>query len=359
VAAVLVWSIAAAPQTISIQLEGRTFKVVGWNSPGAPPAKGWPAVFAVYAGSGAVPPLLGSYGLESGWLVFRSRFPLAAGVRYRAVFYPPRGGAPIERIFDGPSRDTTRLTSVKAVYPSGEVLPSNQLRLYIYFSAPMSQGEAGQRIRLLDDGGKDLPGVFLPGEELWDPQFERLTMTLDPGRIKRGLTSNRAMGAPIVPGKRYLLAIDGDWPDARGVPMVAGFRKSFLGGPAERTPPDPKRWRIAAPQAGTTGALIVEFPKPMNYALLGKMLRVSRGSERVAGAVEIDRHETRWRFTPRENWRAADYSLVVDTAIEDLAGNRIGLAFDIDIFEHVTEHLTRSTMELPFRPNVGSKITAK
>ena len=60
-------------------------------------------------------------------------------------------------------------TRVVQVYPSGDVLPSNQLRLYIYFSAPMSRGEAEHRIHVLDSHGQALPGIFLPGDELWDP----------------------------------------------------------------------------------------------------------------------------------------------------------------------------------------------
>ena len=96
--------------------------------------------------------------------------------------------------------------------------------------------------------------MFLPGEELWDPNYQRLTMTFDPGRIKRGLTSNENIGPPIAEGKRYTLVIDREWPDARGAPMVEGFRKSFRGGPAERNPPDPKKWRVTAPKAGTRDA---------------------------------------------------------------------------------------------------------
>ena len=38
-----------------------------------------------------------------------------------------------------------------------------------------------------------------------------------------------------------------------------------------------------------------------------------------------------------------------DTGLEDLAGNRIGQAFDIDVFERVTEHITTgTTVSLPF-----------
>ena len=225
-----------------------------------------------------MPPLAGTYAVEGDALVFHPSYPIAPGVHYRAVFQPPAGGARVEKTFDGPRRDKTPSARVEHVYPSADVLPSNQLRLYIYFSAPMSRGEAGSHIHVLDENGKVLEGthaVFLPGEELWDPNFQRLTMTFDPGRIKRGLTSNERIGPPIAEGKRYTLVIDRDWPDARGVPMVEGFRKIFRGGPAERNPPDPKQWRITAPKAGTSDALVVDFPTPMNYPLLQRMIQVT------------------------------------------------------------------------------------
>jgi len=38
----------------------------------------------------------------------------------------------------------------------------------------------------------------------------------------------------------------------------------------------------------------------------------------------------------------------VDTAIEDLAGNRIGQPFDIDVFDRVTQHIETRTISLPF-----------
>ncbi|HKE22359.1 MAG TPA: Ig-like domain-containing protein, partial [Bryobacteraceae bacterium] len=207
----------------------------------------------------------------------------------------------------------------------------------------------GRRTHLLDEAGKELPAVFLPGEELWDPRFQRLTMTFDPGRIKRGLRSNTSMGPPLVEGRRYSLVIDRDWPDARDVPMVEGFRKSFRVGPGERTPPNPAQWRLSAPGAGTTAPLAVDFPKPMNYVLLQRMLRIADARGSVSGTASVERSETRWLFTPRAAWKPGDYRLVVDTAIEDLAGNRIGQAFDIDVFERVTERITGSTITLAFR----------
>jgi len=352
IAAILLVGMAATGQaSVSIRFEDGTFKVVDWSAPAAPPAKGWASIFAVYAGVGDVPPLAGTYTVEGGSLVFHPNYPIAPGVHYRAVFQPPGGGSPVEKTFDGPHQDKTPFARVERVYPSANVLPSNLLRLYVYFSAPMGRGQASQRIHVLDENGKVLQGahgLFLPGEELWDPNYQRLTMTFDPGRIKRGLTSNQNIGPPIAEGKSYTLVIDRDWEDARGVPMVDGFRKSFRGGPAERNPPDPKQWQITSPKAGTLEPLMVDFPKPMNYPLLQRMLTVSGVQGGVTGTVSVDHHEAQWRFTPHAPWRAGNYELVVDTAIEDLGGNHIGQPFDIDTFERVTRHITANTISLPF-----------
>src|SRR5262249_55577972 len=91
-------SFTATAQTIALQLDGNAFKVVGLSASALrEPRAGWPSMFAVYAGTGDVPPLAGSYSVENGTLVFRPKYPLAAGPRYRAVF---RGaGAPIEKTF--------------------------------------------------------------------------------------------------------------------------------------------------------------------------------------------------------------------------------------------------------------------
>ena len=328
---------------ISIDLLNGAFRVSGWNAPSSPPGGDWGRTLSIYTGAGSnLPAVLGSYSVEQGTLVFHPRYPVAAGVNYRVVFHPP-GGAAVEKTIAGPPRPVNPIARVTAVYPSGDVLPSNLLRFYIQFSAPMSRGEAAARLHLLDSKGKALPAVFLAGEELWDPAGTRLTMTLDPGRIKRGLTSNMALGDAIVEGKQYTLAIDKEWTDARGVAMVEGFRKSFRGAPADRIPPDPKTWRITTPPAGSRNALVVSFGESLNHALLERMLRVE-----IAGKVTIPTGETEWRFVPDSPWRAGSYRLMVNTAIEDLAGNRPGLPFDVDVFQNVTEHIATTTMPLPF-----------
>src|SRR4051812_4173224 len=181
-------SAALAAQEISIQRDGRTFKVIGWT-PGqnAPAEGGWAALFSVYAGTGDVPPMLGSYAIEGGSLVFRPRFALGADVPVRAIFRPLEG-RPIEVAFPASSLRATPSTRVDHVYPSADVLPANQLKFYVHFSAPMARGEAWRRVHLLNDKGVEVVLPFLEiDQELWDHNNERLTVLFDPGRIKRGV----------------------------------------------------------------------------------------------------------------------------------------------------------------------------
>ena len=68
------------------------------------------------------------------------------------------------------------------------MLPENLLKFYVHFSAPMSRGNIYDYIRLLNADGKQVELPFLEiDEELWDDSLTRLTLFIDPGRIKRGV----------------------------------------------------------------------------------------------------------------------------------------------------------------------------
>lgn len=325
----------------SIRMEGGAFRVDGWQ-PGPEPAAGWSSLFRVYAGAGDVPPIAGTYSVESGALTFRPRYALGAGMKVRAVFDSK------ETAFDLPKAAPARSTArVRDVYPSSSVLPENQLKLYIYFTAPMQQGEAWTRIHLLDDSGKrvDLPFLEID-QELWNRDQTRLTVLFDPGRIKRGVLPLNEVGPSIENGKRYTLVIDREWLDSRGAPLVESYRRDFRVGPADRTPIDTAKWRITAPRASTTEPLVIAFPEPLDYAMLQHALEV-RG---VAGKIEVANGETEWRFTPAQPWKSGQHEIVIPTNLEDLAGNKVGRAFDVDVFEKVTRTVERETVSLRFAP---------
>ena len=232
------------------------------------------------------------------------------------------------------------------ITPSAEVLPANQLKLYLWFASPMSRGEAWQRLHLLDESGKAVELPFLEIEqELWDREQRRLTVLFDPGRIKRGLVPNEEVGPPLIEGKRYTLVVDGEWQDANGKALGVTIRKEFRVGAEDRTTPDPKRWRVKAPRGGTREPLTIDFDEPMDAAMLEHTIRVAG----QRGVVETGSEEKQWRFTPDEAWRAGEYRIIVDRLIEDLAGNRIGRPFDVDTFKRVSREIQKQSVELRFR----------
>ncbi|MCH8268198.1 MAG: hypothetical protein IH846_11825 [Acidobacteria bacterium] len=350
VMAVLMLAFAAAAQSVSIQKDGAGYKVAGWNPGSEDPPDGWSSIFALYAGEGDVPPMLGTYSVEDEVLVFRPRYPPTPGVRIRAVFRMP-DGPPLEAVFQTAKANAPPSTYVEHVYPSTDVLPDNQLKLYIQFSAPMSRGEAWKRIHLLDETGSpvELPFVEID-QELWSPENRRLTVLFDPGRIKRGLLPHEEVGPPLIEGRQYTLVIDSDWRDARGVPLKEGFRKQFRVAPSDRVPPDVSNWRLIVPEAHTADAVVVRFPEPLDWALLQRVFDISGPAGPVAGSVAVERDETEWRFIPAEPWRPGEYQLLVDTVLEDLAGNHIGRPFDVDLneFNQGMERVIPKTVSLWF-----------
>jgi hypothetical protein len=239
---------------------------------------------------------------------------------------------------------------VEHVYPSKDTLPENQLKFYLHFSAPMSRGEAYRHVRLLDAHGKaiDLPFLELD-EELWDGAGKRFTLFFDPGRIKRGLKPREEVGPALEEGKRYTLVIDRAWPDAEGEALKQPYRKSFRVGPPDDNPPDPTTWKLRPPAPGTRAPLVVTFPKPLDHALLHRLIWVTDSQGRkVPGTPAVADEETRWRFTPLQTWAAGTYHLVIDTRLEDLAGNTIGRPFEVDVFRPVQREVKTEAVRLRF-----------
>ena len=90
---------------------------------------------------------------------------------------------------------------------------------------------------------------------------------------------------------------------------------------------------------------MITFPKPLDFALLQHEIEVKG----VSGSVAVARGETEWRFTPDRPWTAGAHQIVVRTTLEDLAGNHILRAFDVDVFDPITRRVTAETVSIPLR----------
>lgn len=324
----------------------------------------WPRILSVYvageAPRGDIPPMLGTYSIRETALRFTPKYPLKPGLRYRVAFQPAAIGDPQAKEFPSgrlvtvyvtaPAAARTEPTKVAAVYPSSATLPENQLRFYLHFSAPMSRGEVYQRVRLLDEKGKLVEFPFLEiGEELWDKSGTRLTLLIDPGRIKRGLRPREEDGPVLEAGRKYKLVIDKRWRDASGQALASNHEKPFTVGPPREKALDTADWKVEPPAAGSLKPLVVRFSAPLDHALLQRSIDVvSADGKSIAGDVAIADEEKTWRFTPEYPWRAGRYELAIDKTLEDLVGNRIGVPFEVDQTGPIDKQVKVEIHRLPF-----------
>jgi hypothetical protein len=309
---------------------------------------------------GSLPPVAGHYTADGDALCFVPRFPFLPGTAYSVLVDPslvdghalgPREAEPdlddyrvLRFAVAHPAGAAT--TSVVDIYPTAPTIPRNQLKLYVEFSAPMSEGEVARRVGIrLAATGEPIDAAFLPMEpELWDRARTRVTILFDPARIKRGLVPHEAIGYPLVDGQTVEVVVDAGFHDGDGRPLVETFTRRYTVGPDTRRRVDPNEWELAAPSAGTRAPLVVTFDRALDHALLQHCLTVVDADGRqVAGRARTAAAEVEWSFTPDTAWQAGRHELAVDPLLEDLAGNSVTRVFDRELAraDHTPEPATR------------------
>jgi hypothetical protein len=291
----------------------------------------WRTWFTVRVEGAAGPPMLGNYYVSGETVNFRPRFPLDPGRRYQVTVGRDPATA-IQGVLEKPQVKLPPPADVAAIYPSADKLPENLLRIYLQFTGPMRRGDVYDYIRLIGPDGKVVESPFVTfGEELWNAEGTRLTLLLDPGRQKHDLLPRQQAGPVLEAGKQYSLVISGDWPVAHGRPLGRDIRKRFTAVAAEIRPVQPADWKLKSPSAGGREPLVVTFDRPLDHALLQRLLTVTDAAGKaIEGDVTVTDRESGWQFVPKQPWTAGEYSLVIDLILEDVSGNRIGRAFEVD-----------------------------
>jgi hypothetical protein len=296
---------------------------------------------------GGLPPMAGRLVRDGGDLCFVPRFKFLDGTAY-SVTVEGVVAATLVRA----RRDRMATTEVAGIRPTSAAVPCNLLRLYVWFSAPMSDGYAAGHVRLADDSGDTIAGALLPSDhELWDASRRRLTVLLDPARIKRGLAGHRGAGYPLRAGRQFRLVVDSGFRDARGLPLRAGAQRRYEVEGEERRHVDPGSWVLTVPPAGTFEPLQVAFGRPLDHGLLARCLHVTGpAGELIHGTPQTGAGEQSWQLLPRQAWTPGPHQLIVDPVLEDLAGNSVSRVFDRDLTRPEDEPRQDRPATIGFRP---------
>ena len=139
-------------------------------------------------------------------------------------------------------------------------------------------------------------------------------------------------------------------PTRDGRPLADEFVRRYRVVGDVRRRIEPAEWEIEAPGAGTRDPLVVRFDRPLDHALLHRCLAVvDSDAARLPGRVAVADGERSWEFTPAEAWRDAPCALVVDTTLEDLAGNSVARVFDRELADPDHDPIAAKTVTLEFR----------
>jgi hypothetical protein len=294
----------------------------------------------------ARPPTAGRLVADGDDLCFVPRFPFLDGTDYEVEV----DGAMVGTLTCSAGPASPATTEVVAIRPTGNTVPRNLLRCYVEFSAPMREVGAGH-VQLLDGDGMRLVGALLATEyELWDPDRRRLTVLLDPARIKRGLVPQGEVGYPLREHASVTLVVDVEFPDASGRPLRSGATRSWQVIGDERRRVAPSSWTLRPGAAGTTEPLTVTFDRPLDHALVARCLRVVGPAGPAAGSIDVGDRERSWTFSPFAPWPDAPHRLVVDPVLEDVAGNSVQRVFDRDLSNAADDPADDGPVELRFRP---------
>jgi len=280
------------------------------------------------SGPGDYPAILGDYETFDDDVLFKPLIPLTPGLTYEVRF----SGDPIGKI-EVPASLSTNASKLVAIYPSQDSLPQNLLKFYFEFSRPMREGQALKHITLLRNNTDTITGAFLDLKpELWNSDYTRLTVWLDPGRIKRDLQPNMRLGAPLDAAAHYSLIVEAGWPDTYGSVVNQSTQKNFYVTNRDSISPGLEGWMIQTPSVNTRDPLLVNFHESLDCVLLKEALFITNShGERVAGDIELQNEESTLLFRPQEPWLKGSFVLQSEGRLEDLAGNNLNRPFDRDV----------------------------
>ena len=212
----------------------------------------WTTFFSIKT-KGSSRSTLGSYSVDSSRVLFKPRFLPDPEVTYQVTLdysslftllaISDSATALVQEItFQQPKMMPSQVVSI---YPLVNVLPSNTLKLYIYFSEPMGFSNPYDFISLSDAHGNEIKNAFveLPNG-LWNEDRTRLTLLFHPGRVKQGVGPNLREGTALIEGELFELSISEDWTDENGQKLQDTFNKKFYVSAPSRKKLKIKSWEL-------------------------------------------------------------------------------------------------------------------
>jgi hypothetical protein len=184
-------------------------------------------------------------------------------------------------------------------------------------------------IKLTNKEGENITGVFYENQyELWDINRTKVTLIIDPGRVKTGLSANRLMGRAFVEGEEYTLTVDSLLLDFNDQQLARSFSKTFVAVKEDRTPPRVELWHYNVPKSKSKQKLVIDFNDKIDHISAQTLIRITYKGKTVEGEILLKNQEQQSVFEPKKQWKKGTYKIEVSPSLEDIATNSMNQVFD-------------------------------
>jgi hypothetical protein len=274
-------------------------------------------------------PILGKFEVVDNQRIFKPLIPFTRGLSYEVM----SKGKEIAQIHVPLPKGEEAIPKLTSIFPSKDTVPENLLKIYLNFSQPMKEGVALNYLALLNSDNDTVQGVFLDLQpELWNESKTQLTVWLDPGRIKRDLIPNLEMGAPLESFKDYQLVVSKGWKGQNGTAIASISTKSLTVNDRDSISPNPDNWIIKTPTINSKEGLQIDFLESLDYSLLHEVFKLkNEDGQEIPGTWKVGPGEKSITFLPTDNWEAGNYTIQIESRLEDLAGNNLNRLFETDL----------------------------
>ena len=179
-------------------------------------------------------------------------------------------------------------TFVEKVYPDADTLPENILKFYIKFSKPMREGNFLNHIRLINNTGDNVSGVFFDNfYELWNNDRTQITLLVDPGRVKKGLQQNIKQGRAFAVNESYKLIIDSTWRSIQGNYIDSQYVKTFFIKEEDSIPPNIHEIKITPIKRFSKSPINITFNEVLDQFQLQDYVRIVSNELVIKGKFDF------------------------------------------------------------------------
>lgn len=267
----------------------------------------------------------GSHWLIDRELSFSPTYSLGESKQFEVQYR--NGGQLVTKRFTMPSVPKPIPTaSVITAYPMSDTIPYNALFFHVRFSMPMlDDKDAYKHVKVYDENGVERERPWRQ-KSFWLDSNKLLVLMIHPGRVKSGIHYE---GPLFDSGKRYTIKIEKGIKDANGQDIIAEYTQQYFVKGEDRVCPKAEIARSLIPPALTREPVILSFSENMDHAsVTDGTLMYDHAGKPVPCIVRTLDNDSHYQVIPLQNWKKGTYTLVLKSAVYDVAANRIRRPFE-------------------------------